>query len=316
MYPDLTAGAMLAGACILALKVRDRPRLRTALVAGVLVAALPWLSPKYLVPGIVVALVMTRWLRRRHAGIGGIMALEVVLFTSVLYVSINDRLYGGFTPFAAATPGGSRPDPSFPGGYLHRAYRLVALWLDSGYGLLRWAPFLGLALYAVWVLWRSRREHVARAISERVDVEVAAAMLLLVAVSTLLTAAFLSPRAFGTWFPGRHLIAALPVLGALCAWGLRHAPRIGTLLAAITVGAGAWLYIALRLDHGTWLAPPQEVPFGPARELLPDWRAGGIWPDAAAIVVAVALIALALLEWRRARQVNGMARRAFSGERI
>jgi hypothetical protein len=316
VYPELTAGTLLAGACVLALKVRDRPRLRTALVAGLLIALLPWLSPKYLIGGLVIAVVMTRWLRRRHAGVGGIMALEVVLFSSVLYISINDRLYGGFTPFAAAAPNEASPDAAFPGGYLDRAPRLVSLWLDSGYGLLRWAPFLVLALYAVWVLWRSRREHVARAIPEQVDAEIAGGLLLLVAGATLLTAAFVSPHAFGFWFPGRHLVAALPVLGALSAWGLRHAPRVGTVLAAITVGAGAWLYAALRLGHGTWTAPPQEIPFGPLRELLPDWRTGDVWPTVAGIAVIVVILAVVALEWRRARQTQGMARRAFSGERI
>jgi hypothetical protein len=316
VYPEVAAGTLLAGASLLALKVRDRPRLRTALVAGGLVALLPWLSPKYLIPGVVIAFAMTRWLRRRHAGVGGIMALEVVLFSTVLYVSINDRLYGGLTPYAAAAPGEPTPDAGFPGGYLDRAPRLVSLWLDSGYGLLRWAPFLGLALFAVWVLWRSRREHVARAIAERVDVEVTASLLLLVAGATLLTAVFLSPMAFGDWFPGRHLVATLPVLAALSAWGLRHAPRVGAALAALTVGAGVWLYAALRLGHGTWSSPPQEIPFGPLRELLPNWRADDVWPAVASIALGVALLVLALVEWRRARQSSGMARRAFSGERV
>jgi hypothetical protein len=315
VYPELTAGALLAGACVLALKVRDRPRLRTALVAGGLIAVLPWLSPQYLVPGVVIAAVMTRWLRRRHAGVGGIMALEVVLFSTVLYISINDRFYGGFTPFSASAPGEAAPDPEFPGGYVDRVPRLVSLWFDSAYGVLRWAPFVALGLYAMWVLWRSRREHVARAIPERVDAEIAAGLLLLVAGATLITAAFFSPRAFGFWFPGRHLVAALPVLGALAAWGLRHSPRVGGVLAALTVAAGAWLYGALRLDHGTWTTPPQEIPFGPLRELLPDWRAGEVWPTIAGVAVAVLLLALAALEWRRARQTQGMARRAFSAER-
>jgi hypothetical protein len=316
VYPELTAGTILAGACLLALKVRDRPRLRTALVAGGLIAVLPWLDPTYLAPGLVIAFAMTRWLRRRHAGVGGIMALEVVLFSSVLYISINDRLFGGFTPFSAAAPGEPVPDAGFPGGYLDRVPRLVSLWLDSGYGLLRWAPFLAIALYAVWVLWRSRREHVAKVIAERVDVEVAAGLLLLVAGATLLTAVFFSPDAFGDWFPGRHLVAVLPVLGALAALGLRHAPRVGGVLAAVTVGAGAWLYAALRLGHGTWVSPPQEIPLGPLRELLPNWRTDDVWPAVLGIALGLALLALGLMEWRRARQTSGMARRVFSGERV
>ncbi|MGI8593887.1 MAG: hypothetical protein ACR2ML_05900, partial [Solirubrobacteraceae bacterium] len=131
IYPELAAATVLAGACLLALWVRDRPRLRTALVAGALVALLPWLATRYLVPGAVVAVAVTRWLARRRAGIGGLMALEVVFFSLVMFATINDRLYGGLTPSAAEGPGQSA---AFPADYLDRAYRLVALWIDGDYG--------------------------------------------------------------------------------------------------------------------------------------------------------------------------------------
>ncbi|MGI8594936.1 MAG: hypothetical protein ACR2ML_11330 [Solirubrobacteraceae bacterium] len=310
VYPELAAGTLLAGACLLALRVRDRSQLRSALVAGTLLAVLPWLATRYLVPGAVVAVAITRWLARRRAGIGGLMALEVVFFSLVMLATINDRLYGGLTPSAAEGPGQSA---AFPADYLDRAYRLVALWIDGDYGVLRWGPFGALALWALWLLWRSRREHVSRAVPERLDAEVAASLLALVCAAEVFVAAFLSPTMFGFWFPGRYLIAALPVAAALAAWGLRHAPRVGALLGALTVAASAWLYLELRLGEGSWIFPPQRVPFGPLRDALPQWGTNSSWPTVVSIAVMIALLALVAREWRTRRQAEGMARRAHSG---
>lgn len=311
--PELAAGTVLAGACLLALRVRDRTRLRTALVAAALVALLPWLGTSYLAPGAVVAVAVTRWLARRRGGIGGLMALEVVLFSLVMFATINDRLYGGLTPSAAESPGQSGTDPAFPAGYLDRAHRLLSLWIDGDYGVLRWAPFGALALWSLWLLWRSRREHVARAVPERIDAEVAAGLLTLVCAAQVFVAAFFSPTASGLWFPGRYLIAALPIAAALAAWGLRHAPRVGALLAALTVAASAWLYLELRLGDGSWIFPPQRVPFGPLRDVLPQWGADSPWPTVVSVAAIAALLALVAREWRSRRQAEGMARRAYSG---
>jgi hypothetical protein len=309
--PELTAGTLLAAACLLALQVRDRPRLRTALVAGGLIALLPWLAPAYLLPGLVIAVALTRWLARRRAGLGGLVALEVVVFSVVMYLTINDRLYGGLTPSAAAAPGAPPEVAPFPGGWLERVDRLPALWVDGRYGLLRWAPFGLLAFWALWLLWRSRRERVARALPEQIDVEVAATLLALVCAAVLFAAAFLAPTVTGVWFPGRHLVAAMPVAAALAAWGLRHAPRVGALLAALTVAASAWLYVALRLGEGAWASPPLEVPFGPAREALPEWGTPGAWAAIASLALVVALLAVALREWLTWRRSVADARGAY-----
>ena len=42
-----------------------------------------------------------------------------------------------------------------------------ALWIDRDVGLLRWAPVLALSVFAAWLLWRSRRAHLARLVAER-----------------------------------------------------------------------------------------------------------------------------------------------------
>ena len=59
----------------------------------------------------------------------------------------------------------------------------------------------------------------------------------------MLVAAFLVPAISGDWFAARHLAPALAVAGALVAWGLRHAPRLGAVLGAITLIASAWVLV-------------------------------------------------------------------------
>jgi hypothetical protein len=148
--------------------------------------------------------------------------------------------------------------------------RLAALWLDRDVGLLRWAPVLALSIFAAWLLWRSRRIHVARVAAERGDAEVAAGVCLLVCGAVVLVAVFAAPTLAGDWFPARHLMAAFPLASALAAWGLRHAPRTGFVLGALTLLCSAWLMIALAFGGADgWVHPGVDAPYGPGVELLP-----------------------------------------------
>jgi hypothetical protein len=119
--------------------------------------------------------------------------------------------------------------------------------------------------FAAWLLWRSRREHIARLAPARATAESAAGLALAVCAGQLLVAAF--PRAAVTadWFPARHLAAALPVAAALVAWGCRHAPRTGAALGAITVATSAWLLVA----RDPWSPPSTSVPWGPLEAAAP-----------------------------------------------
>jgi hypothetical protein len=202
--PGAVAGTVVAGAAVLALRVRDDPRRRDAFWCAALIAALPWLDPRFLPVALMLAAVLFRWLRRRARALAGFIALEVILTATVVYLTVNDRLFAGLTPSAARL------------GDVHVAgtQTLRTFLLD-----LRFAPFAALAVFALWLLVRSRRDRLAVAVPDQAHVEVAAAFL-----------GLLCGAAAG--------FAALPAGGALAAWGLRHAPRAGALLAAVTVAAG------------------------------------------------------------------------------
>ena len=123
----------------------------------------------------------------------------------------------------------------------------------------------------------------------------------------VLVAVVAAPTISGDWFPGRHLVAALPAAAALTAWGLRHAPRIGGALCALTVAAGAWLFVALRTGHGTWAHPPHEIPWGPLDGLFPRFGTGSAWAAVVGGALAVAVAALVVRELLRVRRQQAAA---------
>lgn len=306
--PELTAGALLAAAALLALKVRELPRIRWVAGAAVALGMLPWLGLQFAAGGLVVALAMFRWLRRRARGFALLVEVEVLLFSGVMFVTINDQLFGGFTPAAAAYPGDRLGDLG-AADLLDRAPRLVGLWLDREYGLLRWAPVVALAFYGLWLLWRSRRDHIARALPERGDVEVAATLCALVCAAQVLVAVFVAPTMFGFFFPGRYLLAAFPLAVALVAWGLRQAPRAGGALVALTLVTSVWWYAELRIDGGAVIGPTSRAPLGPLDAALPLFGTDGAGATVALAAAAAALAALGAWEWhsRRARILGGGA---------
>jgi hypothetical protein len=114
-----------------------------------------------------------------------------------------------------------------------------------------------LALVAVWLLVRSRRERLARVLGEQADVEVTAGFLVAVCAAAVAVAAFLSPTIAGPWFGGRQLVVVLPLLGALASWGLRRFPRLGLALTALTLIGTFWVLVAVRLDGDAGVAPPR-----------------------------------------------------------
>jgi drug/metabolite transporter (DMT)-like permease len=105
-------------------------------------------------------------------------------------------------------------------------------------------------------------------------------------------AAFLAPSLTEEAFPGRELVPALPVAAALSAWGLRHAPRIGGALVAVTLAASLWLLAAARVDGDASLAPPEGA--------LP-WAGLGLVVAAAVAATIVFLLGRELLRERELR---------------
>ncbi|HEY0346487.1 MAG TPA: hypothetical protein VGC59_17675, partial [Solirubrobacteraceae bacterium] len=299
--PELTAGALIAAAALLALRARERPRIRRVAGAALALAALPWLGLVFAIPGVVVALALLRWLRRRGRGFAMLVVAEVLLFSGVMYVTVNDQLYGGFTPTTADVPGRGLDDLGV-GDFASRAPRLVALWIDRSYGALRWAPVLALAFFALWLLWRSRRDRLADVLPDRRDVEVTATLCALICGVQVLVAAFVAPTMFGFWFPGRYLLVAFPFAVPLVAWGLRYVPRTGALLIALTLATSVWWYAELRIDGTAIVGPTSRAPLGPLDGALPLFGTGSAGATVALAGSGAAVVLLLALEWRSWRR--------------
>jgi hypothetical protein len=286
--PALTAGALLAGAALCALAVRERPLMRTAFGGAAMLAVLPWLDPWLLVPAAPIAVLLARWTARRGRAVVALGTVEVQLASLVFYVSLNERLFGGFTPLAVADE--PVTGASSPADYLDRVPRLVSLWLDRDVGLLRWAPVLALAFLGAWLLWRSRRERLGRLVAEQRDAEHAAFLALAVCAGQVAVAAFALVSLDGL---GAGLVPALPCAVPLVAWGLRHAPRVGWVLGALTMLGSVGL-----VARGEWVG--SDGPWWPAVGAFP--LAGSGWADVVGVVAAVGVGALLVAESLRRRR--------------
>ena len=307
VYPALPAAAVLAGALLLALRLAARPTRAASFGCFALLGALPWLATPLLAPGLVIGVFAARALwaqRRRMLAIGGI---EVVGFSLAFFGGLNNGLFGGLIPSAAQLEGESPTGASSVAEHLERAYRIVALWIDQDYGLLRWAPVMALAWVGAWLVWRERRGGLARIIPALRDEEVAAGLCAAVAGAQLLVATFLAPTMFGFWFPGRYLIAVLPLLVPLIALGLRRAPRTGAVLGAIGIVASVWLYVDVRWGGGALADDRPDAPWGPLVEAWPFFGEA-VWPYVLAGLIAAAVAAAFLVDERTWRRVAGRAR--------
>jgi hypothetical protein len=290
VYPELTAGAALAGSALLAQRLSDRPTRLAAVGCFGLIALLPWLGIRFVPAGLVVGGYAYLALRRARRGLLGLTGVEIVAFATAVYVGANGRLFGGPSPDSAGGPG---TGAEVPLDYVRRAYRLVALGIDRDFGVLRWAPVVALALVGVWLLVRERRRRLVKAIPTLDRHESAATMCALACGAQLLVAAFLAPTMFGFWFPGRHLVAVLPVAVPLVALGLRRLPRLGAALALVGIGASVWLYAAVREGGASLVGDRPEAPLGPLNDVLPLFREGATLAFVAAGLIGIAVMGAA-----------------------
>ena len=234
--PQPVAAALLTGAALCTVRVRERARLRHAVGAGLLLGLLPWLDPVLAVAGLPVAICLVRWTLAQRRRLVALVTAELLLGSLVFYARLNETLFGGPLPSAArAAPAEDARSIA------ERAPNLIGLWLDPLAGLLRWAPVLALAFAGAWLLLRSRREHLAAAIPERRETERVAELLVATIGAQWLAAACAVDGPEGEWFPGLPMFAAVPAMAAMAAWGIRHARVAGAVLAVATLALSAWV---------------------------------------------------------------------------
>ncbi len=240
ILPFAAAGTLLAGSTLCAVAAHEDPRVGPTLAGGAMLAVLPWFDPLYLVPALPIGFALYEGCRRSRRPTLGLISVELAAASVVLYATLNEQLYGGPTPWSALPEGVSATGAHSVSEHLERVPRLLTLWVD-GDGLLRWAPIFAFVFFAGWLLWRSRRGQIARVVAERAGAEAAAGLVLTVVGAVVLVAAFLEPTV-GPY--ARSLVPALPLAGALVAWGVRHAPRpVSVVLGAASLALSVSLFV-------------------------------------------------------------------------
>ena len=242
IYPEFP-GAL---ALILALLVATRERTPGA-VEGLLLAALLtavcWLGIKYAPLSLLVA----GFFLLRAGRDGRITLVAAGAASAAFYAWFHLHLFGSLTPYGVNVVYAGWNSAEILGGHIEwgeRYYRLWGLFIDRRFGIGRWAPLLLAAVPGLALLAMSRP---------------ACRLVLALILTQMLTATFVAITMMGWWFPGRTLLAVLPlfvvpvvlVLARLPLWGRISAGMLGALTLATTAGlaqAGRAQEIAIAVD--------------------------------------------------------------------
>ncbi len=234
VYPEIAAALMVAVA-IAALTGRTGWRTAAALAAAVV--ALPWLAIKYVPVAAVLAAAGAWKVRHRLPQLAGL--LTTLVGAGAAYLLFNQAVYGGLTPYAAGdffVRGGLTalgPAPNYAG----RTQRILALWVDRGFGIAAWQPAYLFAVPAI--AWAARRR-----------VRHGGLLLSLVAVGWLV-ATFVAQTMHGWWWPGRQLVVILPALILLLMQWIVRVPRLRNPFLVIgATGVVAYLVLAVEATMG------------------------------------------------------------------
>ncbi len=301
LYPELVAALAVAvgAAALLSLGEAGAGRAATGSWVGAVVA-LPWLGIKY--AGVAAAIALLGLALDRRHRLGALVALAVAGAT---YLVVHQRVYGGWTVYAAGdhfvggelTVVGDDPD------HVGRTVRLAGLLVDRHFGLLVWAPAHLLAVPAVAALLRHRHR--------------ATAVLLLPLAAGWATATWVALTMHGWWWPGRQVVVVLPLAVLAVAWWVDRVRTAGDRLAwrallgtgALGVVTWAWLAVEATVGHLRLIVDFDRTTnpwVRAARLVLPDLRRGGAATDLVLALWVALLVALAA--W--GRRTGGRRREA------
>jgi hypothetical protein len=286
VYPEMPAALMLVVSVWLVHEQTLSGYWRALLLAAAL-TAMVWLGVKY-AP---LALLVAFWSWRRMDARGRWALLGAGSASAVLFGWSHWHTFGALTPYSVGAVYAGDSTFSVLGQHLEfadRAYRLLGLFIDRSFGIGRWAPVLLLAVPALVLLWKQGGS---------------ARWILALIATQLLIAAFVAITMMGWWFPGRTLVAVLPLLAlpltllllrfpwwGKLAWGLLAAGTLALTLDLALAGHAGEVTIAVNpFEMKSWLFQA-TAPFFPDYTYwnAETWRLTGGWL-AAAVASAIAL---------------------------
>jgi hypothetical protein len=265
VYPELPAAfCVLLG--IAALTGPGTTRGRVLLAAAI--AALPWLSVKY-VPVAAVLAAIGLWRLWRAGSRRGAAALAVGLgVMAVGYLAVHQAVWGGLTSYASGDHFQTTGELSVVGvdpNYIGRSLRLVGLLADREFGLIAWQPAWLLLVPAVVVMLMRRPPDTV--------------VLLAPLTAGWLVATLIALTMHGYWWPGRQLVVVLPLAVLVILRWLTDTGRLARVTAAALAAMGVITYAWLLADGYardiTWVSDFAEtgaLTYRILRPLLPDYR--------------------------------------------
>jgi hypothetical protein len=297
VYPELPAALIVLGAVAAITGPDRRPAVAGAVAA---VIALPWLGIKYApVAATLAALLAWRLWTRQRARFAALTALAGVLAVAGgVYLVAHVAWYGGPTVYTAgdffADNGGQLAVVGTAPDYLGRARRLLGLLVDRTFGVAAWQPAWLLMVPAAGALLRRRPQRWTA--------------LAWPFVVGWLVATFVAVTMHGWWFPGRQVVAVLPLGVVGVAWWIAQSGSRARLpafagLAALGVWSYGWLVAGTATGAVTWIVDFFRVPdpwFQRWRLFLPDyWHVTpGTW--VLHVVWLIGLAAAFVSAWRAA----------------
>ena len=278
VYPEILAALALLGGVAIATGPL-RPHALVGLAA--IVTTLPWLGVKYVpVAAALAVVVLVQLIRQRRPGAAAALTGGLAL-SGAVYLLAHRLLWGSWTVYATGdhfeqtgefSVVGVQPD------YVGRSLRLVALLSDRAFGLVPWQPVWLLAVPALGALiaWRGR------ALPGHIRAAIIAPLLAGWAVAT-----WPALTMHGFWWPGRQVVAVLPLAALAVLWWIgRVVPRlqpVALVLAALGVVHLAALLIDGWVGEITWVVSFESVAdplYQMLRPIFPDYRSQdpGFWP--------------------------------------
>lgn len=238
VYPEIVAA--LAVVTIVAAATAPRLGRRELGVIVIALIALPWLAVKY-VPVAAAVAVISLWplVRQRRWPAVGLVGI-VLAGAGVAYLVIHQRIYGGWTVYAAGDHFAENGefsvigvDPNYPG----RTRRLVGLLVDRRFGLIPWAP--------IWLLVP------AGVVRFAVDRQVRRAVVLAPLLAGWLMATFVALTMHGWWSPGRQVVVIVPLAAiAVARLVAEHRALLRLVIGLGLAGAANWLWLAAEASTG------------------------------------------------------------------
>lgn len=301
IYPESVA-ALLVVASLLGITAQARPHgALTAISMALLLVGLVWLGAKYAPLSAILALAWF-W--------GGDMRgratfAAVIAAAAGSYLWFNWETFGQPTPYAVNVVYAGSSTGDILNAHLEfegRSYRLWGLFVDRRFGLGHWAPFLLLVVPALPFLVR-----------KGLVTQLAGALILI----QLLIATYVAITMMGWWFPGRTLMAVLPVMAVPITLMLVEAKFwlrvVSGMLAVLTIATTAALAWAGHAGDIVLAVNPWEMTAIFWRELSPAFPQYTSWGTETHLLNAAWITAglLALLLTARAawhRQETAIAK--------